>query len=104
MNSNQKALFWLVTAGSAVALYAVVRRARELDLRDRVVLIAGGSRGLGFLLAQEFARQGARVAISARTRMSFTRLRRNWKGQGLRSTRSAVTSGTGTRFAAWSMM
>jgi NAD(P)-dependent dehydrogenase (short-subunit alcohol dehydrogenase family) len=31
-----------------------------------VVLITGGSRGLGLLLAEEFARQGCRIAICAR--------------------------------------
>jgi len=36
------------------------------DLRGKTVLITGGSRGLGYALAHEFARHGARVAICAR--------------------------------------
>lgn len=39
---------------------------RAFSLEDKTVFITGGSRGLGFLLAAEFARRGARVAISAR--------------------------------------
>jgi short-subunit dehydrogenase len=38
----------------------------EADFRDAVVVITGGSRGLGFALALEFARRGARLAICAR--------------------------------------
>lgn len=38
----------------------------DLGLRGKSVLITGGSRGIGFALAQGFAREGARVAICAR--------------------------------------
>lgn len=38
-----------------------------MDLRDRVVVIFGGSRGLGLALARELARRGARLALVART-------------------------------------
>lgn len=38
----------------------------EADLTDQVVLITGGSRGLGFLLSQLFAEEGCRIAICAR--------------------------------------
>jgi NAD(P)-dependent dehydrogenase (short-subunit alcohol dehydrogenase family) len=58
------------TAAGAVAAAAVARRAwREYSaysLNDRTVLITGGSRGLGFVLAKEFLRRGSRVAICAR--------------------------------------
>jgi NAD(P)-dependent dehydrogenase (short-subunit alcohol dehydrogenase family) len=37
-----------------------------VDLSGRVALVTGASRGLGFLLAREFAAQGCRVAICAR--------------------------------------
>ncbi len=39
---------------------------RPEELRGRVVLITGGSRGLGFAIAQEVARLGARIVICAR--------------------------------------
>jgi NAD(P)-dependent dehydrogenase (short-subunit alcohol dehydrogenase family) len=38
----------------------------EEGLAGRVALVTGGSRGLGFLLARELAREGCRVAICAR--------------------------------------
>src|SRR5206468_3754738 len=36
------------------------------DFNNKVVLITGGSRGLGVLLARRFAREGAKLAICAR--------------------------------------
>jgi NAD(P)-dependent dehydrogenase (short-subunit alcohol dehydrogenase family) len=58
--------FW----GGCAALGAAVGLARGLrarfDLAGRVVLVTGGSRGLGLLLARQLARRGARLAICAR--------------------------------------
>ncbi len=57
-----------IAAGGGVLLAAraLLRQWRRIRLNDKVVLITGGSRGLGFLLAREFAHHGARVAICAR--------------------------------------
>src|SRR4051794_26313433 len=58
-----------VTTGVAVGLgvQALAKRRRDrFDLMGRVVVITGGSRGLGFALADECARLGAAVAICAR--------------------------------------
>ena len=59
---------WKIAGAGAVALlgWKAFQRAREVDLAGQTVLIAGGSRGLGLLLAREFARNGCRVAICAR--------------------------------------
>jgi short-subunit dehydrogenase len=59
-----------VLAGLAAAVLArsVLRAARRIDLEGRVVIVTGGSRGLGLLLAEEFGRRGARVAICGRNR------------------------------------
>jgi len=44
----------------------LLRRPQPYSFRDKVVVITGGSRGLGLVLAREFGREGARVAICAR--------------------------------------
>jgi NAD(P)-dependent dehydrogenase (short-subunit alcohol dehydrogenase family) len=49
-----------------LAARAVVRQRRAFDLRGKTVLITGGSRGLGLVLARRFAADGANVAICAR--------------------------------------
>jgi NAD(P)-dependent dehydrogenase (short-subunit alcohol dehydrogenase family) len=52
--------------GVGIGSVALLRWLRAADLRGAVVLITGGSRGLGYALAEEFARHGARLAICAR--------------------------------------
>lgn len=59
----------VVGAGALLALGAGARWLRShrgLDLRGRVGLVTGGSRGLGLAIAEELVRRGARVAIMAR--------------------------------------
>jgi NAD(P)-dependent dehydrogenase (short-subunit alcohol dehydrogenase family) len=53
-----------------------LRRPRPpADLRGQVVLITGGSRGLGFALAREFARAGCRLVICGREAATLERAR-----------------------------
>jgi short-subunit dehydrogenase len=58
-------------ATSAAAVYLAKKAvekipARRFDLRERVVLITGGSRGLGYALADELGSRGAQLALCAR--------------------------------------
>jgi NAD(P)-dependent dehydrogenase (short-subunit alcohol dehydrogenase family) len=48
-------------------------QSRTIDLAGRVVLVTGGTRGLGLLLAQEFARQGAHLAVCGRDGQTLDR-------------------------------
>lgn len=67
-NNTQKAVAAAaIGLGAALVARQAVRHARAMDFRHRVVLITGGSRGLGFVLARRFAAEGARVALLART-------------------------------------
>lgn len=60
--------FALAGAGTGLALGTreFMRRRRRMDFRDRVVVITGGSRGLGLELARLLANEGARLALLAR--------------------------------------
>jgi NAD(P)-dependent dehydrogenase (short-subunit alcohol dehydrogenase family) len=64
-----------VNAGVALGIAAsmLLRRRKPISLRDRTVFVSGGPRGLGLLLAEEFASRGAKVAISARDRSELER-------------------------------
>jgi len=66
--SNRHTALTAAAIGLGTALIArqVTRRARALDFRGRVVLITGGSRGLGFVMARQLASEGARLALVAR--------------------------------------
>ncbi|HEV8718305.1 MAG TPA: SDR family NAD(P)-dependent oxidoreductase [Candidatus Binatia bacterium] len=85
MTSQNKDMVFLATAGVGVlfAAYSALRRRQTYDLRGKTVLIAGGSRGLGFLLAREFAREGARVALCARDEDTLTRAQDELGAQGV---------------------
>jgi NAD(P)-dependent dehydrogenase (short-subunit alcohol dehydrogenase family) len=69
----------------AVATHQLWRRARRFSLRGRTVLISGGARGLGFLLAQEFGRLGATVVIFSRSIDELARAREALQRKGIRA-------------------
>lgn len=60
----------LLTLASGVGIVAAARTARArrcIDFRGRTVLITGGSRGLGLVLARHFSMEGANLALLARS-------------------------------------
>jgi NAD(P)-dependent dehydrogenase (short-subunit alcohol dehydrogenase family) len=68
-------------AGAAALRFA--RRRSGLDLRGRVALVTGGSRGLGLLLAEELGGRGARVAIAARSADELEQAAERLAAQGI---------------------
>src|SRR4051794_14414271 len=55
-----------VIAGSYAALRTAIAFSRRYDFRNRLVVITGGSRGLGLLLARQLADEGAALVLCAR--------------------------------------
>jgi NAD(P)-dependent dehydrogenase (short-subunit alcohol dehydrogenase family) len=52
----------------------------ELDLKGAVVLITGGSKGIGLACARDFAAEGARLAICSRSEDNVARALRGFPG------------------------
>lgn len=80
-------------AGVGLAGYGVYRllqRIREESLAGQVVLITGGSRGLGLLLAREFAREGCKLALCARDEYALARAQRDLLNRGARDVFTAI--------------
>src|SRR6185369_13944533 len=60
-------------AAGALVIKSTLNRFFEFDLDGKTVLITGGSRGLGLVMAREFAREGARLALCARDEAELQR-------------------------------
>ncbi len=67
------AAFGIGAAVGLASIAASILRSQRFPLKGKTVFVIGGSRGLGLLLAEEFARRGAHVAISARNRDALER-------------------------------
>jgi NAD(P)-dependent dehydrogenase (short-subunit alcohol dehydrogenase family) len=76
MAPARRGLTWLgLAAAGVLGARALARRARRMELAGAVVVVTGGSRGLGLALAREFGRLGARVAVCARDPNELLRAR-----------------------------
>ena len=69
-----KSIRW--TAAGLIG-YALIKQAigarRYMDLRGKTVLITGGSRGLGIVLARQLVHEQARLVICSRNREELSR-------------------------------
>jgi short-subunit dehydrogenase len=72
--------------GAAIAAGLVTRKAlhrqRFFDLREKVCVIAGGSRGLGLAIARVLASKGARLALLARDEEELRRAQAELRNRG----------------------
>ena len=89
MNKKSIAILGGITAGTLVAgaaagvgallagrrIFNQLRDLRGDDISGQSVLITGGSRGLGLALAEEFARQGCSLILTARDEAELQRAR-----------------------------
>ncbi len=79
--ANGKDLAKLTAAAAGIfVLKSVWNQLTDFDLNGKTVLITGGSRGLGLVMAREFAREGARLVLCARDETELHRARTDLEG------------------------
>ncbi|WP_234733301.1 SDR family NAD(P)-dependent oxidoreductase [Tellurirhabdus bombi] len=86
-HSNLPGLAWglgLAGIGAVLAAKAVLNQRRKIRFRDRTVVITGGSRGLGLVMARQFAKEGAHIAICARDEAELERAKVDLRQYGTR--------------------
>ncbi len=81
MKLKTKALLLGVGVGAAVLIRNANRKA-DRSFLGQVVLITGGSKGLGLQMAREFAGRGAKLAICARDASELERAKQDLEGRG----------------------
>jgi NAD(P)-dependent dehydrogenase (short-subunit alcohol dehydrogenase family) len=80
---NNKKLWWLAAgAGALMAARAVYRNLNAYDFSGKVVLITGGSRGLGLVMARQLAKEGARLVLCSRDEKELENARFELAGKG----------------------
>jgi NAD(P)-dependent dehydrogenase (short-subunit alcohol dehydrogenase family) len=79
---NTRALLPVSVALVGAWIAARVLRTVRYGLRDKVVLITGGSRGLGLVLARHVCDQGGNVALIARDRDELARAKADLSRRG----------------------
>ena len=65
-NQQKRALTYGAVGGGVLLAAQMWRRRNPYDFAGKSVVITGGSRGLGLVLARELADQGARLTLVAR--------------------------------------
>jgi NAD(P)-dependent dehydrogenase (short-subunit alcohol dehydrogenase family) len=75
-----------IAAAGAGAILArkAIRQRKAISFYDTSVLITGGSRGLGLVIARELAAEGANLTIMARDTQEVERAAQELAGQGAR--------------------
>ncbi|HEY9876928.1 MAG TPA: SDR family NAD(P)-dependent oxidoreductase [Leptolyngbyaceae cyanobacterium] len=86
MNINFQSLFLLITVAIAFLPWFLFVdrwwREREYDLEGKAILMTGGSRGLGLVMARQLVDAGARLAICARDDAELARARTELEQRG----------------------
>src|SRR5918993_738195 len=70
-------------AAGAIGLAIAARYRARYDFANKVVVITGGSRGLGLVLARELASHGASLGLMARDALELARARRSIDSESL---------------------
>lgn len=72
----------IIGIGALTALATWGKKRRTFDFENKTIVITGGSRGLGLVLAREFALEGAKIAICARDKNELLRAKTDLENRG----------------------
>ena len=86
MRSTAAVGFAVGFGAMSLAAASVLRSARTIQLAERTVVIVGGSRGLGLVMAREFAAEGAHLVLLARDEAELDRALQDLNGRGFDAT------------------
>jgi len=98
-NKQQTALAAGALAVGAALLARGLRSSRTIHFQNRSVIITGGSRGLGLLIARELGREGARLTLAARDQAELERARQDLESRGIDAATVTCDVGNGTQAA-----
>lgn len=73
----------------------------DLELKGKRAIVTGGTRGIGRAIVERLAREGADVALCARTSSTVNETVSELKAHGVRAFGAAVDVRDGQAFAAW---
>jgi len=82
MATNKRLLRAAVGIGVLLMARAAIRKIRAYDLNNKIVLVTGGSRGLGLVIARQLVKENARVVICARDEDELQRAKQDLAGLG----------------------
>jgi len=83
MNRSDQAVALAAGVGAGLA-WRAYRARRDFDFRNKVVLVTGGTRGLGLVMARQLAAEGAWLAVCARDGEEVARARAELSARGAR--------------------
>jgi NAD(P)-dependent dehydrogenase (short-subunit alcohol dehydrogenase family) len=72
-----------IGAGGFLAIRHAVRSKRRISFNNKVVLITGGSRGLGLVMARQFGQLGAKIVICARDHNEVRDAQQDLRGRAI---------------------
>ena len=80
--SGKTAIWTALGIGAFALARTIYKGMTKYDLRSKVVLITGGSRGLGLAMARQFADKGAKLVICARNSRQLENARLELEASG----------------------
>lgn len=83
MEKDKNKLWWLAAgAGAILVARSIYRKVTAYNFSGKTVLITGGSRGLGLVMARQLAAEGARLVLCARNAEELDKAREELSGRG----------------------